>query len=226
MSETTYKYHNKKSINKNYNNYPTNAIVWLIIGLILFIPAAYISHKNNLSGFEARIFHDINNLPNSLRTLFLVTSDTLVYVAILICIIVPLLLKKYRLAWRFFFVIGGAGVVMEIIKRIIKEPRPIILLHGQLHARTVEKGFSFPSGHETVATVMALTLALILPRKWQFVVVLWILIVGFSRIYLGAHTPLDIIGGFALGLIAVNVVRLLPNKIAKKLRLDLETPLI
>ena len=228
MSEATYKYQKNKASKQTYQNYPTAYIVWLIIGILLFIPALYISHLHQLKGFEARIFYDINNLPNYLKTPALIITEALgAGYPIAACILIPLLFKKYRLAWRFFVVVGGAGILMEIAKYIAKEPRPFVLLHGHLHARAVETGLnSFPSGHQTVATAMALTLALILPKKWQFIAVIWILIVGFSRLYLGVHTPLDIIGGFAIGLIAVCVVRLLPLSLAKKLRLDLEKPLI
>ena len=227
MAETNYTYRKEKKSTKSYQNYPISYIVWLILGIIVFVITALISHHNQLKGFEARIFYDINNLPNYWDTLALIVTYGLVYVAIPICVIVPLLFKKYRLAWRFFFITGGSVVVMEIAKRIVREPRPVVLLHGHLHARLAAKGLtSFPSGHQTAATAMALILCLILPRRWWWLAAVWIIAVGLSRIYLGVHTPLDVIGGFSLGLISVCVIRLLPRPLAKKLRLDLDTPLI
>ena len=210
-----------KSSNRAY-------IILFIIGLILFIPSAIISHTHQLKGLEARIFYDINNLPNTYKTVVLWTSSALgSYYPIVLCVGVPLIFKYYRLAWRFFVTVGGAGAVAEIIKRIVREPRPVVLLNGHLHERAIEKGLtSFPSAHQTVATAMALTLWLILPNKWRWISVLWIIIVGFSRIYLGVHTPLDIVGGFGVGAMAVSFVKLLPDKIKTKCKLDDHKPLL
>lgn len=208
--------------------YPTSYIVGFIIGVLLFIPTLLIAHAHHLGGFQERIFYDFNNLPNGFKEPALwVTEGLGAGYPIALCILVPLLLKRFRLAWRFFVVVGGTGVVMEVAKLIAKEPRPIVLLHGRLQQRAVEGGLtSFPSGHEAVATAMALTLWLVLPRAWRWLSIAWILIVAVSRLYLGVHTPADIIGGFAIGLMAVCFVRLLPGKIAKPLHLEDEAALL
>jgi undecaprenyl-diphosphatase len=70
------------------------------------------------------------------------------------------------------------------------------------------------------ATALALTLWFILPSAWRWVSIIWILVVAWSRLYLGVHTPADIISGFAIGLMAVSLVRLLPKPLAQKLRLE------
>lgn len=197
--------------------------VWLVVSLILLFASMYVAHRHRLTGFQARIFYDFNN-PN-LGSGFTTAAKWITEglgsaYPIIICVLVPLIFKKYRLAWRFAVTVGGALVIAEIIKKIVNEPRPITLLRGHLHQRVIETGPGFPSGHETAATAMALTLWFVLPRKWRFVSIIWIAIVAWSRLYLGVHTPMDIIGGFAAGLLAVCIVRLLPDWIAKPLRLD------
>ncbi|HUY84989.1 MAG TPA: phosphatase PAP2 family protein [Candidatus Dormibacteraeota bacterium] len=208
--------------------YPTSYVVGFIIGVLLFVPALLIAHAHQLTGLQARIFYDFDNLSNSFKQPALwVTEGLGAGYPIAVCILVPLLFKRFRLAWRFFVTVGGTGVAMEVAKLIAKEPRPVVLLHGQLHLRAIEGGLtSFPSGHEAVATAMALTLWLILPRAWRWLSVLWILIVAVSRLYLGVHTPADIVGGFAIGLMAVCFIRLLPARIAKPLHLDNEAALL
>ncbi len=73
---------------------------------------------------------------------------------------------------------------------------------------------------------MALTLWLILPKAWRWLAIVWIVIVGVSRVYVGVHTMNDVIGGFAIGLAVVCAIRLLPPAIAKPLRLDNDKPLL
>lgn len=201
---------------------PKAYVLGLIIGIILFVSALLIAHKHQLIGLNATLFHDVNNLPNFFKVPALAITEGLgAAYPIALCVLLPLCFKRFRLAWRFFVVAAGTGVAMEIAKLIAKEPRPVALLHNNLHVRANESGLtSFPSGHEAIATALALTLWLILPRRWRWVSILWIAIVGVSRVYLGVHSFVDIIGGFAIGLIAVSILQLLPKVIAKPLHLD------
>jgi membrane-associated phospholipid phosphatase len=208
--------------------YPKSYIIGLIIGILVLIPSLILARKHQLTGLGLTIFHAFNNLPDFFKVPALILTEALgAAYPIALCILIPIFYKRYKLAWRFFVTVGGTGVVMEIAKMIAKEPRPAALLHGQLHQRAIETGLnSFPSGHMAVATAMALTLWLVLPARWRWTTIVWIVAVGVSRIYLGVHTLNDIIGGFVIGLIAVCVVRLLPLAIAKPLHLDDETRLL
>lgn len=208
--------------------YPVRYVVGLVTGVVLLVVTLLIAQQHQISGLQARIFYDFNNLSDVFKIPALILTEALgAAYPIAICILVPLLLKRFRLAWLFFVTVGGTGVVLEAAKMIAQEPRPIALLHGRIHERAVETGLnSFPSGHEAVATAMALTLWLVLPRKWRWVAIVWIVVVGVSRVYLGVHTLNDVVGGFAIGLAAVCFVRLLPPAIAKPLHLGRDKPLL
>ncbi len=197
-------------------------IVTFVIGLLLLIASMLVATKNPLGGLQANLFHAINNQSNDLKTpALLITEGLGAGYPIAACVLIPLLFKKYRLSWRFFFTAGGAIVAGFAVKYIINEARPVAILHNHnLHVRAVETGPGFPSGHMLAATALALTLWFILPQAWRWVSVLWIVLVAWSRLYLGVHTPADIVSGFAIGLMAVCFVRLLPPSIAKPLKLD------
>lgn len=198
--------------------------VWFVIGLALLIISMVAASNSALGGWQSNLFHAINNESDSLKTLALIITEALgAGYAIAACVLIPLAFKKYRLSWRFFFTTGGAVVAGFAVKYLINEPRPVAILHNHnIHVRAVETGPGFPSGHMLAATALALTLWFILPQAWRWVSILWILLVAWSRLYLGVHTPADIISGFAIGLMAVCFVRLLPSAIAKPLRLDEE----
>lgn len=203
-------------------NSKTGLWVAFVIGLLLLIACMIAAAGNPLTGWQASIFHAVNNEPDGPTNFAKFITEALgAAYPIAICVIVPLLFKKYRLSWRFFFTTGGAIVAGFLVKYIVNEPRPeAILRHHDIHVRAIETGPGFPSGHMLAATALALTLWFILPKTWRWVSVLWILLVAWSRLYLGVHTPADVLSGFAIGLMAVCFVRLLPPAIAKPLRLD------
>jgi undecaprenyl-diphosphatase len=95
--------------------------------------------------------------------------------------------------------IGGAGLIVGL-KRLFHRPRPEVIF--------AHLGYSFPSGHSFFALVVYGMLAYWLTRDapprarwwgWTLAVTL-ILLVGFSRVFLGEHYPSDVAAGYAVAL--------------------------
>ncbi|MDN5362366.1 MAG: hypothetical protein PWP70_1413 [Moorella sp. (in: firmicutes)] len=105
---------------------------------------------------------------------------------------------------------NGARALMEGLKALYQRPRPTL---GPLEQ---VPGFSFPSGHALMGTVFFGLLALMLlkkifPRRWPSVVrgtIVFLLLLGLSRLYLGVHYPTDILAGYAAGLAVLSLCRL------------------
>src|ERR1700693_2811531 len=77
-----------------------------LIGLVLLVVSALSAHTHRLDGWQLSVFRffDNWNLPHSFTTLAKwVTEGLGAGYAIAACVIAPLLFKKFRLAWRFFF---------------------------------------------------------------------------------------------------------------------------
>ena len=97
----------------------------------------------------------------------------------------------------------------RMVKNVVKQPRPWVLdpsledVEGSAHAG----GYSFPSGHATAATAGYGTFAMVCgSRPWAVLFVTLAAAIVFSRLYLGAHTPLDVVAGviLALSIICIN----------------------
>ena len=125
----------------------------------------------------------------------------------------------------------GLSVLLGItwnpmIKNIFMRRRPYFDNEGISILRVVEpeadimdisaQGFSFPSGHSTNAVSMYGSLGRELKKKWLTAAALILpLLVGFSRVTVGAHYPTDVLVGWALGLVAMLIVPWLQKKLKK-----------
>jgi len=101
-----------------------------------------------------------------------------------------------------------AGVTSALLRHAIGRERPPLRFpepHPLVH---VPGSPSFPSGHAAMSFACAATLAWLTPLSPVALYALAALI-AFSRVYVGVHYPLDVIGGAALGLGVATALRLL-----------------
>ncbi len=100
--------------------------------------------------------------------------------------------------------------IANILKSLLRINRPFIDL-GFSPLR-LESGFSFPSEHMTIFTAIATAMFLI-NKKAGFIFLIIAILIGLSRIVIGVHSPLDILGGLFVG----GLVGLIFIKIFKKI---------
>jgi len=126
------------------------------------------------------------------------------------------LCKKRNLIPSFFLVVLGTGIMTVIIKLLVCRTRP-----GSDIALYVEKLPSFPSAH---AALIFVFLGFLIYCFWRFDINLKykivlsivfgtiILLIGFSRIYIGVHYLSDVIGGYLVGLMWVLIAMYISRK--------------
>ena len=126
----------------------------------------------------------------------------------------------------------AAVVFNSMAKNLVLRRRPYVDHPGIRCLKPVEpaadiydltaQGYSFPSGHSSTAVTAYGSLAFCRPRPWlKLLAVLLSLLVGLSRVCLGVHYPTDVLGGWALGLLAVFGLGALQKRVKRRWRLYL-----
>ena len=157
-------------------------------------------------------------LTSAAKLLSTVATPETVGVGLMLVIPALLLVARRRtLAVLVFCVFGAAAVFGEAAKMLVGEHRP----PTSLQLVPADSASSYPSGHATVAAVIAIVAVLVATgTAWRWVAIvlgsLFALAVAASRVYLGDHYPLDVIGGigcaFAAALVVYGVAELLVGR--------------
>lgn len=108
----------------------------------------------------------------------------------------------------FVMAVGFMGtMVNQLLKCLCAVPRPWVLdpeFTILEQAREAASGYSFPSGHTSTAVGTFGSIAATEKRRWLSVVcIVLAVLVGFSRMYVGVHTPYDVLVGAACALLLV-----------------------
>ena len=185
-------------------------LVLFILALIIFTIVAYRIFRLESQKFDFYVFDQLDALVNPATTRFIqfITffgNHMFLIPANLLLVVYFLFIKKHR--WYSIKVpvvaIGGVSL-MFLLKQIFNRPRPLIPLLEPV------RGLSFPSGHAMMSMsfyglLIFLTWENVKNKAWRWTITialfLFILLIGFSRIYLRLHYFSDVVAGFAVGII-------------------------
>lgn len=190
------------------------------ICFIIFLGIMYSVLKYDSLSIDTSVYYFISNniMTNGLHPYVKVITELggVVFTVVLTLLII-IFSKKYR-----WFIAGNVVVttlVNQIVKHIVRRPRPSVL-------RLVEEsGYSFPSGHSMVSVALYGIIVYTIYKnvknkyvKWISIVLLslLVLLIGFSRIYVGVHYFTDVVGGFTLGLVVLIIYIDIYDKVKEK----------
>jgi glycosyltransferase 2 family protein len=169
------------------------------IGLAVLVVASWLVRDGEAMAWEVSVFRFINELPDWLyRPLWLLMQfGNFAIVAVLA--VVLMIFRKWMPAGAVLVVGVGKYLLEQAVKAIIVRHRPAQVIDDVILRGAPAVGRGFLSGHVVVAVGIATVLSPWLGRRTMTIV--WALagVVCFGRMYVGAHLPLDVVGGAALG---------------------------
>lgn len=118
----------------------------------------------------------------------------------------------------------AAFAVAEVAKKLVAEVRPCYSLPHAYHvdACPARTDYAFPSGHSTTAFAAVAALWL-LDRRLSAIAAVFAVLEGFTRVYVGAHYPHDVLGAALLALPVAYLASRLMSRLATPLVAHLRT---
>ena len=194
-------YYNRPMKKIDYIIFVSLIVIFLALtGLVVFVP--------QIAGYEWKIIKAVQGLM-SFASVYIPRFFSgfgyipLVAITFLISAAILVLKREYITLLCLGSMSYSVFHVSELVKNLIGRPRPPVDLQVLLHTNP-----SFPSGHSLV-NACVFTFVIYMVMKYvqnkalkitlTTLCVLWILFIGFSRIWLGVHHPTDVLAGYVFG---------------------------
>lgn len=199
-------------------------IIFLIC-VVSFVEIAEEISEGETLWLDQAILNGINSYSSGFwDTFFVIVTQfggSIAVVAITAALIALLALRrKYKKAIILGASVAGAAIINVVLKLIFARTRPD--LWEQL---VIETSNSFPSGHAMISTAIALAIIIICwssRYRWPALIlgVMYILVISFSRLYLGVHYPTDILAGWLVSSAWVIIVVVTINSLPQRRRVQ------
>jgi undecaprenyl-diphosphatase len=196
-------------LHDRYDRHPGD-VVRLLLGIgILLLTAAGIEDRR-LGVRETDFFRLINDLalPGWTYPGIWLVMQLGVIGAVPVVVGVALATRRLRLALDAALAAGGIYLVAKLVKEFVQRGRPQTLLDNVHILGEPARGLGYVSGHSAVAVALATVASPYLGRAGRRVAWGLAIAVCLARMYVGAHLPLDVLGGAALGWAAGALVHL------------------
>ena len=186
---------------------PTD-LIWLAAGTVALVLCALPVHADRVDPLEADAFRLVNDLPSVPFTVVWVPMQLGNLLVVPAAVLAALAFRRWRLAAGLALAGAGVYALAKVVKRFVERGRPSDVLDQVVVRGAAPHGLGFVSGHIAVVTALALVAWPWLPRWGRWAAGVAVAAVFFARIYVGAHLPLDMVGGAALGVAVGALVRL------------------
>jgi membrane-associated phospholipid phosphatase len=186
---------------------PRDALL-VVAGTAVLLLAALPVHPHSISDAETAVFSALNSttvLP------FVVVWPVMQlgnFVVVPCAALLAAAFRRWRLAGGLLLAGAGVYLLAKQVKGIWPRGRPAGLVDDVVIRGTAALGRGFVSGHAAVVTALVVVAWPWLNRPGRVVCAVLVVTVCLARVYVGAHLPLDVVGGAALGVAVAGLVRL------------------
>ena len=181
------------------------AAILFITSITIFVQLADEVLEGEPIGFDEPVLRFAESLANPAVDPYIVAVTELGGAPITIAVLVVGVMyyvrrNRYRAAAFLASAIGGAALTVYFLKLLFARHRPDLW-----QAIVEESTYSFPSGHAMASSAVAFSLMVLFwYTRWRWITVvlglLYLLIISWTRVYLGVHYPSDIIAGWCISL--------------------------
>ncbi|QEC65884.1 phosphatase PAP2 family protein [Panacibacter ginsenosidivorans] len=208
----------KQNLNKK------NLLIAVVLSLLLSFTLLYFSYNIGKENLFLLLNTDAGNAADIFFAAFTYAGDGIMWVPVLL-IIIFLLKRKDALVllissfiFSTIFTQGVKNFIFPDLPRPIKAIKATDLIHT-VKGVDVHTIGSFPSGHSATAFTIYLLFCLLLPKRWWIIIgFFYASLVGYSRVYLAQHFPLDVAGGIIAAILSAWFSMLLQQYWWKKKR--------
>jgi undecaprenyl-diphosphatase len=183
-------------------------VVVLVASLAVFAICAVVVADGRVGSLERAVFHAVNGLPGWLYRPMVLFQYLGVLAMPVVVAAGALAFRRWRLAAALVLVVPFKLAAERVVKLLVQRERPGTTVPDAILRGVHPAGLSFVSGHAIITFAIAGLLGLVLPRRWAVVAFVLATLNAVARVYLGAHNPLDVVGGAAVGLAIAAVLDL------------------
>jgi membrane-associated phospholipid phosphatase len=182
------------------------------LGVALFGVSALVL-KTGAVGWDLSLFRILNEVPAAAASVLTPLSHLFLpagIIAVVVLTVVYVVARNRSVLPVVTGVVaaGAAWLLAHAAKAIADRPRPYEVMAEAVLRQQPAHGTSFPSSHTAITLAVAIALVPFLARPLAAAGIGYAVLVGWSRVYLGVHYPLDILAGAGIGMAVAGVILL------------------